>query len=268
MRGCYERCAALVLPFALLVASALAANAQSSSALAQLAADTSDETDAVIAGVAITGNPLAAPVLEALQEGRLLFTPDDKTVYHRDATGSMLDAAHRGAIAGAEPAGGRSRSASTTASAAASRRRWAALTLLSPDPATRLEAARCRLQVAGRQGAAGARRRHRQGDRRARQDAPGGARRGVMLYTADASEGDKVGGCRRHPRPRRSGRARPAGRHAGESARRPSRAVPRRSAAIDSDLAACGAWCRTSGTACRSARCCCSPPSASPSPSA
>ena len=46
-------------------------------------------------------------------------------------------------------------------------------------------------------------------------------------------------------------------------AQRGGRARRRRSSATSR----CGRWCRTPGTACRSARCCCSRPSASPSPS-
>ncbi len=142
MRGCYERCVALVLAFALLVASALAANAQSyEQALEKFAADSYNETDAAIAGVAISGNPLAAQVIEALQEGRLLFKPDDKKVYIRDAKGIMLDAGTGKPIAGAEPAGVKpvrvNNRIRRTIEAA-----MGGLTLLSADPAKRLEAAR------------------------------------------------------------------------------------------------------------------------------
>ena len=56
----------------------------------------------------------------------------------------------------------------------------------------------------------------------------------------------------------------PAGGHARDGARR-RRQGDRRHQGLARSV---GRRCRTSGTACRSARCCCSPPSASPSPSA
>jgi urea transport system permease protein len=146
MHGCYERSRALVLSLglalALLLAGALAANAQSyEDALAKFAADSYSETDAAVAGVAASGNPLAAQVIEALQDGRLLFSAADKKIYIRDAKGATLDAATGKPIAGAEPAGlnpvrvnNRVRRAIEAA--------IGSLTLLSPDPAKRFEAAR------------------------------------------------------------------------------------------------------------------------------
>src|SRR5215470_19874005 len=101
MCGCYERCAAVVVALALLLAGTLAASAQSfEQALEKFAADTYNDTDAAIAGVAASGNPLAAPIIEALQDGRLLFSAGDKKVYLREATGAMLDASTGKPIAG------------------------------------------------------------------------------------------------------------------------------------------------------------------------
>jgi urea transport system permease protein len=146
MRDCYERCAALVLSLglvlALLLAGALAANAQSyEEALAKFAADSYNETDAAVAAVAASGNPLAAQVIEALQDGRLLFSAGDKKVYIRKLPAGLLDAATGQPVAGAEPAGlspvrvnNRVRRAIEAA--------IGSLTLLSPDPAKRFEAAK------------------------------------------------------------------------------------------------------------------------------
>jgi urea transport system permease protein len=146
MRDCYERCAALVLSLglvlALLLAGALAANAQSyEEALAKFATDSYNETDAAVAAVAASGNPLAAQVIEALQDGRLLFSAGDKKVYIRKLPAGLLDAATGQPVAGAEPAGlspvrvnNRVRRAIEAA--------IGSLTLLSPDPAKRFEAAK------------------------------------------------------------------------------------------------------------------------------
>ena len=82
MRGFSECSLALVLTLALLLIGAPAAYAQSyEEALAKFAADSYSDTDAAVAGVAASGNPLAAQVIEALQDGRLLFSAGDKKVY-------------------------------------------------------------------------------------------------------------------------------------------------------------------------------------------
>ena len=192
MRGCYERCVALVLAFVLLVASALAANAQSyEQALEKFAANSYNETDAAIAGVAISGNPLAAQVIEALQEGRLLFKPDDKKVYIRDAKGIMLDAGTGKPIAGAEPAGvkpvrvnNRIRRSIEAA--------MGGLTLLSADPAKRLEAARAVFKSKDANALAALDTAiAKETDARVSKVLQE-ARAAVILYKADAREPDKV----------------------------------------------------------------------------
>src|SRR5215831_18219677 len=146
-RGCRERYAGLVVALALLLGSAFAASAQSlerqsfDEALEKFAADTYNDTDAAIAGVAGSGNPLATQIIEALQDGRLLFSAADKKVYLRAATGGILDASTGTPIAGTEPAdlnpvrvNNRIRRSIEAA--------LGGLTLLSPDPARRLEAAK------------------------------------------------------------------------------------------------------------------------------
>src|SRR5262249_44624345 len=81
MCGYYQRCAGLLAAFALLLVSAFAASAQSlepqsfDAALEKFAADTYNDTDAAIAGVAASGNPLAVPIIEALHDGRLPSHP-------------------------------------------------------------------------------------------------------------------------------------------------------------------------------------------------
>ena len=79
MRCRYERCLAIVLSLGLLFAGCASASAMTyEEAVAKFAADAFNDTDAGIAGVAASGNPLAAKVIEALQDGRLFFNPDDK----------------------------------------------------------------------------------------------------------------------------------------------------------------------------------------------
>ena len=142
MGGCYGRCGALVLAFALLLAGTIAAHAQGyEQALEKFAADSYGDTDAGVAGVAASGNPLAAQVIEALQDGRLLFNATDKKIYIKKLPAGLIDAATGQAVTGGEPAGlspvrvnNRVRRAIEAA--------LGSLTLLSPDPAKRLEAAK------------------------------------------------------------------------------------------------------------------------------
>src|SRR5262245_16765626 len=81
----HERFAALFGAFALLLAAGAPASAQRyEEALGKFTTDSYADTDAGITGVAASGNPLAASVIEALQDGRLLFSADDKAVFIRE----------------------------------------------------------------------------------------------------------------------------------------------------------------------------------------
>ena len=187
----HERCAAVVLGLAIFLLGSLGAQAQSyESALAKFAADSYNETDAAIAGVAASGNPLAAALIEALQDGRLLFA-DDQRIYLRDRNGQLLEAAsgqpaEAAAASGLKPVRINNRIRRSIEAA------LGGLTLLSADPAKRLEAAQAvfkskdpkalpALETAiGKETDAAIKR------------ALEGARAAVLLYTPDAKEGDKL----------------------------------------------------------------------------
>jgi urea transport system permease protein len=103
MAGCRQCCLALLLAVGMLFVGTLTTIAESyEEALAKFAADTFNDTDAAIAGVAASGNSLAVKVIEALQDGRLLFGTDKK-VYLRDTDGVMRDAASGMVLAGSAP---------------------------------------------------------------------------------------------------------------------------------------------------------------------
>src|SRR5947208_11258064 len=102
MSGLRDRLIALVVALSLLVLGGLGARAQQSiqantqgyqDALTRFTADSFDDTDAAITAVAASGNAQAIVVIRALQDGRLLFSADQKKVYIRDADGAILDAA-------------------------------------------------------------------------------------------------------------------------------------------------------------------------------
>ncbi|HXO67668.1 MAG TPA: urea ABC transporter permease subunit UrtB, partial [Bradyrhizobium sp.] len=108
-------------------------------AVAKFANDEYSDTEEAIGALATSGNPLALPVISALQDGRLMADPDTKKVYITQPDGKSVDAATGAAVASV-PA-----SASVVRVNNKLRRVLAAavggLTLLSPDPAKRLQAA-------------------------------------------------------------------------------------------------------------------------------
>jgi urea transport system permease protein len=61
-------------------------------ALSRFVTDDFDDTTEAINGVAASGHPLAAVVIEALGDGRLLFSAEAKTVLFRDSSDQLIDA--------------------------------------------------------------------------------------------------------------------------------------------------------------------------------
>jgi urea transport system permease protein len=196
MRDRFGRCVALLLSLGLILAGAVAASAQGNvqayeAALAKFAGDSYNDTDAGIAGVATSGNPLAERVILALQDGRLLFNPDDKKIYIQQEAGPTLDAATGKPIAGGTPAGlkqvrinNRVRRSIDAA--------LGGLTLLAPDPAKRFEAAQAVFKskdaaLLATLDAALA----KESDPRVKR-ALGAARAAVVLNIADTREADKL----------------------------------------------------------------------------
>ena len=192
----YERIVALVFALGLLLAGAVGANAQGNaqgfeSALAGFTADSFSDTDTAITAVATSGNPLAADVIQALQDGRLQFSAEAKKVFISTAAGAILDAATGKPIAGTPPAdlqpvrvNNRIRRAIDAA--------LGGLTLLAADPAKRFEAAQAVYKSRDASAlptldAALA----KETDARVKR-ALSGARAAVILFQADAKEADKI----------------------------------------------------------------------------
>ncbi len=109
-----------------------------SAAMAKFTADSYSDTVAAIGEVASSGHPRAAAIVHAVQAGQLEFDAASKTVAIRTATG-VVDAATGETLAtppaGLSPVRVNNRVRSVLAAALGS------LTLMSPDPAKRLEAA-------------------------------------------------------------------------------------------------------------------------------
>jgi urea transport system permease protein len=132
---------ALMLSLGALAAAMTAARAGPyEDALLRFTTDSFSDTTEGINGVAISGNPLAAAVIGALQEGRLLFSAEAKRVFVREKSDQLIDAATGQPVAGTPPAdlapvrlNNRLRGIVVAA--------MGSLTLMAPDPGKRLEAA-------------------------------------------------------------------------------------------------------------------------------
>ena len=199
MSGLRDRLIALVVALGLLVLGGLDARAQGSiqadtqgyqDALTRFTADSFDDTDAAITAVAASGNAQAIVVIRALQDGRLLFSADQKKVYIRDADGAILDAA-TGTPTAAAPAdlkpvriNNRLRRSIDAA--------LGNLTLLAADPARRLEAARAVFKSKDASVLPTIEAALAKETDAAVKRAMGEARAAVILFTADAKEADKI----------------------------------------------------------------------------
>jgi urea transport system permease protein len=133
-----ERIIALVFALGLLIAGTLDATAQNyEAALAGFTKDSFNDTDSAIGAVAASGNPLAIDVIQALQDGRLLYGGDK--VFIRDKGGAILDAATGKPAVDApgnlSPVRVNNRLRRSVEAA------LGGLTLMSPDAARRFEAA-------------------------------------------------------------------------------------------------------------------------------
>jgi urea transport system permease protein len=105
MLGLCNRLLALLFVLGILVAlPAAAVSGPYEDALARLLTDDFSDTIEAVNGVAASGSPLAATVIEALQDERLFFSAESKTVYFRDAAGQLIDATTGRPAAGAAPA--------------------------------------------------------------------------------------------------------------------------------------------------------------------
>jgi len=141
MRSVCDRLIAFVLALGLLAGALSVAHAGPyEDALAKFTSDDFDDTIDALNAVAASGNPLAPQVIQALQDGRLLFSAEKKTVYIKTKDDKVLDAATGKPAAEAPPEdadkvrlNNRVRSAIEAA--------LGGLTLMAADPNKRFDAA-------------------------------------------------------------------------------------------------------------------------------
>jgi urea transport system permease protein len=135
-----DRLRVLALSVFLIVAFAVPALAgRFEDAVAKLANDDFSDTAEAIDSIASSGNPLAFPIISAMQDDRLLADPESKRVFIRQADDKIVDAATGAAVDklpdGATEVRLNNRLRRTVDTALGS------MTLLSPDPAKRIAAA-------------------------------------------------------------------------------------------------------------------------------
>src|SRR5215213_3075470 len=146
MRVVHDWLFVLVAACALLVAAALAAPAQTfEESLARFAADNFSETEAAISVVATSGHAMAAAVIQALQEGRLQADPASRKAFIKEANGRLLDAATGQPVIGEAPANLKAVRVNNRLRRAVEAA-LGGLTLLSPEPGRRWEAAQAVLR--------------------------------------------------------------------------------------------------------------------------
>src|SRR5215468_5896710 len=192
MRAFSDRFIALVCALGVFAALMTAARAGPyEDGLHRFTADSFDETIEGINAVATSGNALAAAVIGALQEGRLLFSADSKRVFIREASDRLIDAVTGEPVVGSTPSdlapvrlNNRLRRIVEAA--------LGGLTLMAPDPGKRLEAAQAVLKSkdanalpALEQAIA------KESDTRVKQ-ALTEARAAVVLYLDNAPDADKI----------------------------------------------------------------------------
>jgi urea transport system permease protein len=140
-RACLFAVSLIVALVAGLALGCVAAHAAAlDDAIAHFTADDFDETITGISQVTASGDARAAVILQALQNGTLMFSAEKKSVYIQDDASKLTDAATGQPVPGDPPddldnvhLNNRVRGALDAA--------LGALTLLSPDPAKRFDAA-------------------------------------------------------------------------------------------------------------------------------
>lgn len=159
-------------------------------AVAKFANDDYSDTDEAISAVASSGNKLAFPIINALQDGRLMADPDSKKVYVTGTDGKSIDAAT------GEPVASVPDSASAVRLNNRLRRSVDAaigsLTLQSPDLGARLQAAQSVFKSHEETALEPVESALAKETNRSVKAALGDARAAILLFKSDATEVQKL----------------------------------------------------------------------------
>nr|WP_249154349.1 urea ABC transporter permease subunit UrtB [Bradyrhizobium manausense] len=159
-------------------------------AVAKFANDDYSDTEEAIGAVASSGNKLAFPIINALQDGRLMADPDSKKVYVTGTDGKSIDAATGEAVA----------SVPDSASAVRLNNRLrrsvdaalGSLTLQSPDLGARLQAAQSVFKSHEETALDPVESALAKETNRSAKTALGEARAAILLFKSDATEVQKL----------------------------------------------------------------------------
>jgi len=159
-------------------------------AVGKFANDDFSDTDEAIGVVAASGNPLAYPIISALRDERLMADPESKKVYVKQLDDKIIDAA-TGAPVEAIPD-----SANAVRLNNRLRRTVEAalggLTLLSPDPGTRITAAQSVFKSHEESALATVESALEKETNETAKQALSEARAAILLFKSDATETDKL----------------------------------------------------------------------------
>ncbi|KJC47963.1 urea ABC transporter permease [Bradyrhizobium sp. LTSP849] len=159
-------------------------------AVAKFANDDYSDTEEAIGVVASSGNPLAYPIISALQDGRLMADPDSKKVYVTGADGKSIDAATGQPVA----------SVPDSASAVRLNNRLrrsvdaavGGLTLMSPDVTARIQAAQSVFKSHEESALEAVNTALAKETNKSAKAALGDARAAILLFKSDATEVEKL----------------------------------------------------------------------------
>src|SRR5690242_14014142 len=180
-----------VVFIALIAVSAPAFAASFTETVGKFATDDFSDTEEAIGEVAASGNPLAYPIVSALQDERLMFDADTKKVYIKQTDGKAIDAATGAAVdaipdsASAVNLNNRLRRAVDAA--------VGGLTLMSPDVSARLSAAQSVFKSHDESLLPTVETALAKETNRSIKQALSEGRAAILLFKSDASEADKLG---------------------------------------------------------------------------
>jgi urea transport system permease protein len=159
-------------------------------AVAQFSEGTFSDSEAAVAKLAVTGNPMAATIINALQEGRLYADSDAKKVYLKRADGKVTDAVTGAAVGDIPDSASKLRLNNKLRRAIEAA--LGSLTLLSPDPAKRVQAAQTVFKSRDAAALPAIESALKTETNPAAKTAFAEARAAILLLSSDASESDKL----------------------------------------------------------------------------
>jgi urea transport system permease protein len=185
-----RRCRKLALAAFLLVVAVPAFAGPFEDSVAKFTNDEFSDTEEAIGEIAASGNPLAYPIISALQDERLMVDTDAKKVYIKQLDGNIIDAATGAAVDSlpdsASPVNLNNRLRRTVESA------LGGLTLLSPDLATRIQAAQSVFKSHEENALETVEKALAKETSKTAKQALAEARAAILLFKSDASEVDKL----------------------------------------------------------------------------